>query len=270
MGDVSGANRAIQEFLSLSRAPCDKLDLTLGKASLLMGCAELIEAMPMPWLFDADAVRLRGEEIAGELVALLKSDAMTTSTSIKMLGIAHGWGGLIFALLRWARATQRDVDSIVPSALDALATLAEPHGGGVRWPVYNATRSPSFMDGWCNGTAGHVMLFALAHDMLRTGSFGELAERAAMSAWETDMQIGTLCCGLAGTGYALAAVHRLTGAEVWLQRARTVARRAAADNSKYFFRDALYKGAVGVAVLAEDLKQPETAAMPLFEPTRNG
>jgi len=55
---------------------------------------------------------------------------------------------------------------------------------------------------------------------------------------------------------------------VWLQRARAVARRAAADSSKHFFRDALYKGAVGVALLAEDLKQPETAAMPLFEPTR--
>ena len=268
MGDVNGANRAIQAFVALSRAPCDKPDLTLGKASLLMGCTELIEAMPMPWLFDAEAVRARGEEIADELLTLLKSDTMATSTNIRMLGIAHGWGGLIFALLRWARATEKGVDPIVVAALDELATLAEPHGGGVRWPVHNANSPASFMDGWCNGTAGHVMLFAFAHEMLGTGSFGELAERAAMSAWETEMQIGTLCCGLGGTAYALAAMHRLTGAEVWLQRARAAAARAAADSSKHFLRDALYKGAVGVALLAEDLQQPETAAMPLFEPVR--
>jgi hypothetical protein len=30
----------------------------------------------------------------------------------------------------------------------------------------------------------------------------------------------------------------------------------------------LYKGAVGVALLTEDLNHPEKAAMPLFEPTR--
>ena len=44
-------------------------------------------------------------------------------------------------------------------------------------------------------------------------------------------------------------------------------RRAAADSSKSFLRDSLYKGAVGVAVLAEDLKHPDSASMPLFEPT---
>ena len=267
MGDPTGANRAIQSFVAQSRGPCDRFDLTLGKASLLIGCAELMEAMPIAWFFDVQAVRLRGEEIAGELVTLLRSEQMAKSTIISALGVAHGWSGLIFALLRWARAIGKEADPILVAKLDELASLAEPHGGGLRWPVRNVNFTPSFMEGWCNGTAGHGMLFALAHDVLGTGRFGEIAERAAMSAWASEMQHGTLCCGLGGIGYAFAAVHRLTGSDMWLHRAHAAARRAAADSSKHFLRDALYKGAVGVAVLAEDLKQPKTAAMPLFEPT---
>jgi len=110
--------------------------------------------------------------------------------------------------LRWAKATRTNPDSIVTQKLSELASLAEPHGGGVRWPVHNATRAPIFMDGWCNGTAGHVLLFALAYDVLRVDGFAELAERGAESAWAAEMELGTLCCGLASIGYAFTAAYQ--------------------------------------------------------------
>ena len=269
MGDVPGANTASKSFVGRSRGPCKSLDVTLGKASLLIGCTELVEAMPVPWFVDLESVRLRGDEIAEELTALIKSERLATSKDITTLGIAHGWAGFIFALLRWAQATGRNVDASLVGALDQLAALAEPHGAGVRWPVHNGTTaSPSYMEGWCNGTAGYTMLFALAHDILRVASYGDLAERAAVSAWAAETRSGSLCCGLGGIAYALLAAHRLTGSELWLERARMTTRRAAADSSKHFIRDSLYKGTVGVALLAEDLKHPSSAAMPLFEPTR--
>jgi hypothetical protein len=96
--------------------------------------------------------------------------------------------------------------------------------------------------------------------------FAELAERAAISAWNSEIPLGTLCCGQGGIAYGLLAVYRITGSAHWLQRARACLRRAAADRSPHFLRDALYKGAVGLALLAEELQSPETAAMPLFEP----
>ena len=210
MGDLSGANNAIRSFVERSRGPCKSLDLTLGKASLLIGCTELLEAMPVPWFVDLELVRARGEEIAGELTALIKSEQIATSAEVTTLGIAHGWAGFIFALLRWARATGKNVDPILVPALDELAALAEPHGAGVRWPVHNSTdASPSYMEGWCNGTAGHTMLFAFAYDILRETRYGDLAERAAISAWTAETRLGTLCCGLGGIGYALLAAHRL-------------------------------------------------------------
>jgi serine/threonine protein kinase len=268
MGDLSGANSAMTSFLAKSRGVCTSPDLTLGKASLLIGCTELIEAMPVPWGVDLEAVRERGDELATELAAFVASDRVATSRALTTLGIAHGWAGIIFAVMRWTRASEKKVTATVVQALDELVTLAEPHGAGIRWPVHNGTvHAATYMDGWCNGAAGHSMLFALAHEVLGVGVYADLAERAAMGAWASDMRLGTLCCGLGGIGYASLAAYRVTGSKLWCERAHVAARRAAADSSRSFLRDSLYKGAVGVARLAEDLKNPGSASMPFFEPT---
>lgn len=266
MGDVSGANSAIQSYLTRSRRPCAGIDLTLGKGSLLIGCTEILEAAPVRWFVDVEAVRARGDEIAEQLRAAIHSEHIATSTVFTTLGVAHGWAGYLFALLRWAKATGREVDGAVIDALDELALLAEPHGAGVRWPIHNGTiGDAAYMEGWCNGTAGYAMLFVLANNILGLGKYGDLAERAAISASAAETRLGTLCCGLGGIGYALLAIYRLTGSELWLERARVATRRAAADSSRHFLRDSLYKGSAGVAVLAEHLKEPDFAAMPLFE-----
>ncbi|HUD27087.1 MAG TPA: lanthionine synthetase LanC family protein [Burkholderiaceae bacterium] len=268
-GDAATSNWAMRAFVDHSRGTNDdvegdsELDAALGKGSLLLGCAELIEAVPSLAEFERAGVRARGEELAHDLLGSLQAGPIE-SASRKTLGIAHGWGGLIFALLRWARASGRPPDLAVRDRLDELAMLAEPDGAGARWPVVRG--GSSFMDGWCNGSAGHVMLCALAFEVTGDARFGELAERAAISAWNSDIPLGTLCCGQAGIGYALLAVHRVTGSQRWVERARGCARLAAADRSPHFLRDALYKGAVGVALLAEELNAPAAAAMPLFEP----
>ena len=55
-------------------------------------------------------------------------------------------------------------------------------------------------------------------------------------------------------------------AAAWLDRGIALAERAArAVRRDPLRRDSLYKGEVGVAVLAADLARPDWAAMPLFE-----
>ena len=265
-GDIDGATRAIHAFVGHSHRPSKNPDLTLGKASLLIGLSELVEALPSPWFISLEPVIRRGDELVAELIEIIKTESISSSSRVPSLGIAHGWAGILFAIMRWAKATKTYPDKIVAERLYELASFAEPHGLGMRWPVHNATRPASFIDGWCNGTAGHVMLFALSHDVLGTNAFDELVERAAESAWATETRLGTLCCGLGGMGYAFAATYRLTGSQKWIQRARMFARRAAADNSKHFFSNSLYKGSVGVALLTEALNEPSDVAMPLFEP----
>src|SRR5437762_1632839 len=87
---------------SYARMPSRNPDLTLGSASILIGLAELLETFAPSWLVDITGVRDRGYEIAHSLSQQLGSDSIASSTELPSLGIAHGWAGLIFALLRWA------------------------------------------------------------------------------------------------------------------------------------------------------------------------
>jgi serine/threonine-protein kinase len=266
LSDAAGAARAIEAFVQRSRGPCDNPDLTVGASSLLLGCAELVESARTCWLPELSLVRHRGDEIAADLSKILDSERIATSTRIQFLGMAHGWAGLVFALLRWTRATQLSVQPLLAAKLDELAKLAIRHDGGLCWTMHN--HSSSLMPGWCHGTAGYTMLFALAHEVQRTPRHADLAERAAASAWSIQPSHGSLCCGNGGNGYAFLAAYRVTGDRVWLGRARAAARRALRETSKLSSRDSLYKGRLGVGLLASELERPSTASMPLFEPVR--
>jgi serine/threonine protein kinase len=268
--DGATANRAVGAFVKHSLGPnhgverASQLDAVVGEASLLLGCSELIEAIPESPDFDLAAVRGRGDELAGEICKFIGSSTIEASEQLATLGMAHGWGGMAFALLRWARANGRAPAPSVRARLDELAALAEPHGAGLHWPVQWG--GSTFLEGWCNGSAGYAMLYALTCRLFDEPGFAELAERAAISAWNSDIAVGTLCCGQAGIAYAMLAAYRVTGSEQWLLRAKSCWRRAAQDPSPHLLQDALYKGAVGLALLAEELESPEAAAMPLFEP----
>jgi len=231
-----------------------------------LGCAELVEATPAASPVDLRPVQIRGDQIAEELLGILRSDQIAASTRIAYLGIAHGWAGLLFTLLRWTRAMRRQASLVLPAKLDELAALAVAHNRGLCWTVHNNTTW--LMPGWCNGTAGYTMLFALAHEVLGDEEYSRIAVGAAESAWAIKTQGGSLCCGNAGNGYAFLAAYRLTGSGIWLRRARAAARQAATDRSEHHYPDALYKGALGVVLLGCELQRPRKAAMPLFEPTR--
>ena len=99
-----------------------------------------------------------------------------------------------------------------------------------------------------------------------------LAERAGLDAWESESAIGSLCCGFAGQAYALLNLYKRTDDKTWRHRAQAQAQRAARSmlatspgGESNERMDSLYKGGLGVAVLAADLERPQFAAMPFFE-----
>jgi serine/threonine protein kinase len=237
-GEAASARKALSDFDAASRAPCEYIDLTLGKAGLLVGCAEVLEAARGALGVDESPVLARGGELRDEIQRVVARSEIATDVSTRSLGIAHGWGGLLFALLRWCQAAGEAAEPY-RGKLEELAALREPDGTGIRWPMHNRSIDrPTYMSGWCNGPAGHALLWALAH----------------------DLPLGNLCCGLAGVGYACAAAHRVTGDAVWLSRARNAGRRACEDRSPEFHRDSLYKGAVGAVLLLEQLDCGSAAA----------
>jgi serine/threonine-protein kinase len=257
--------------------------VTLGRAGLLLGCVFLLDALSHETLTGYLAEHSRklqacGREIQEQLWETIGSYApIRESKDLSNLGIAHGWAGLLYATLCWCAASGDPFPNGLSDRLHQLAECAEPVSRGLQWKWdLSHAHQPAVksMSGWCNGSAGYVFLWTQAHKATGEERYLELAEGAAWHVWETPGPIGNLCCGMAGQAYALLNLHHRTGDAIWLRRARDTARGAAAaieasrGNGPARLdarQESLYKGDMGIAVLAADLNWPEQGLMPMFE-----
>ena len=270
MNDVAGFKQACDEFVRASQDLSTNPDLTLGRAGTLVAFSTLIDLERSMPLVDLSSVRAAGDRLAASLTAYLEALApIAEEPTLRFLGIAHGWSGIVYALLRWREATGFATGAGLVARLDELASAAEPTADGMRWPRLRQdgrSRSGDFLPSWCNGTAGFVHLWLIAERVLGDEGYRELAYGAACDAFGPTETGVDLCCGLSGRAYALLALHRASGDEFWLREARTLALRALRPRMLDApFALSLYKGTVGPVVLAEELRAPMTASMPLFE-----
>jgi serine/threonine protein kinase len=270
MNDVVGFNQTCDDLVRASHDLATNPDLTLGRAGTLVAFSSVIDLGRSVPLADLSFVQAAGDRLAASLTAHLESLAhIAEEPTLRFLGIAHGWSGIVYALLRWREATGFRTGAGLLARLDQLASAGEPTADGLRWPRLRRdgrSRSGDFVPSWCNGTAGFVHLWLTAERVLGDEGYRELAYGAARDALG-PMESGVdLCCGLSGRAYALVALHRASGDEFWLGEARKLALRALRPRILDApFALSLYKGAVGPVVLAEELRVPMTASMPLFE-----
>jgi serine/threonine-protein kinase len=266
--DPMSQREGLAGFLAAVAQPATGLDLTLGRSSVLLGAAILLDALPEKGWIDPSPLRSLGDAILAELWEALDAKAEIEAAGIEYLGIAHGWAGFLYATLQWCSVSKKTIPQGVERRLLELAALALPVNRGLDWPwVLGRSGEPGTMSGWCNGACGYVFLWTLAYRLLGDQRYLELAQGAAWRSWEAPEQIITLCCGLAGRAYALLNLYRLTNEIVWLDRARDLAVRGArATNTPKDYPHSLYKGEFGLAVLAADLERPNEATMPFFEP----
>ena len=262
-GDDWGLQVALDAFVAEASEPCPHADVAFGRAGLLLGCALLLDALPAH--MDGAALRALGDDLHASLAGEQSAQPAIAESEKAALGAAHGWAGELFARLRWAQASGQAPPQ-VQARLEQLAALGQPAGRGLRWPhAVGALIQPGLDASWCNGTAGYVHLWTLAHHSFGDEAYARVARMAAWSAYTGAEAAGDLCCGHAGRAYALLSMYRHDGDRRWALRARELADGAAEGvRRKALRRDSLYKGEVGVALLAADIEAPEDACMPLF------
>jgi serine/threonine-protein kinase len=268
-GDYLAQRRAVDAFVRAASVPCPDLDVAFGRAGLLIACAQLLEALP-PEIDPADITSL-GDSLTASIETELEHEpAMIDSREHTKLGAAHGWAGYLYALLRWNAATGSKPSPSIAGRLEQLLALGHARGRAMYWPM--DTRAPvieaPLAASWCNGSAGYVPLWTLAHTVLGDERYARLAMAAAWGAYDGHAAApGDICCGLAGRAYALASMYCHGGDPVWLTRARLLAGRAAERILDDAHRPySLYKGKVGVALLADEITAPGPAGLPLFAP----
>jgi serine/threonine-protein kinase len=266
--DAEQRRRAVEAFTACARQAEPRLELAFGMAGTLLGCAILTDALRQSSAEDAALLQALGEDLSARILRELDAlPPIGEAAAPPSLGMAHGWGGILYALLTWARATGGPPPKL-EARLDQLAALATPCGRGLAWPITVGGHrgADGLRASWCNGAAGLVYLWTLAHDQFGDPAYAELATAAGWTAYEGPATGGDLCCGLAGRAYALLHLYRRGAGELWRERAQDLAGRAAEDIRVHALRrDSLYKGEIGVALLAVDLERPEEARMPFFE-----
>jgi hypothetical protein len=264
MGDVGTQRRCVEGFLWASRRPCAQLDLTLGRSGSLLAASMLLAIHEA---HDAAALRAFGRETMTQIWSELDArPALPSSPPNTYLGMAHGWTGYLYAALRWCAASGDELPASLVARLEELKQLKMRKGRGVYWRRLADSAPYDVMSGWCNGSAGQVFLWTLAHRVLGDDECLDLAEQCALHTWGEPRATADLCCGSAGRAYALLNLYRHTGATEWLSRARQLANHAASTATATAMRpNALWKGELGTAVLIADLASPENAAMPFFE-----
>lgn len=256
--------QATSAFVQAARQPHEDLDLFRGRSGQLLSAALLLDVQS-----ELEDLRMLGDDLlAGLWREVDPLPPISEDRERPVLGIAHGWAGYLYASLQWCRASGSPPPSRLKDRLDELGACARPWGRGLRWRWHGAESRWGLgsMSGWCNGSAGYVFLWTLAHRMLGDPAYEALAEGAAWNAWEDPGRNASLCCGLAGRAYALLNLYKHGGGPEWLARARDLTERAAQEASRLTDPpQSLYKGELGIAVLAADLDRPEQAAMPFFE-----
>lgn len=272
--EAAATGRFLRRAGRFGRGGWKSSDLTLGAAGALLAASDLLPGSP-------PSVRPELERVGRELLDLVRSGGqgggpVEAGDGLRALGMAHGWAGRLYAALRWCRASGERLPPECEERLFELAALAEPWGRGLRWPRLAADGTDlGSLAGWCKGSAGFYFLWDEALRRFPEGvenPFARLREGAAWNAWEGRDEGADLCCGIAGRSYALLSLFRRTGEVAWRERAHALAERAARAASRPErggdAADALFKGALGVAVLGVDLEAPESAAFPFFEEAR--
>ena len=233
-------------------------DATVGLASVILGCCELLEQL------DSKSAALHSLHAVGEE---LVDRTFGGLRGLSYYGAAHGDAGILYAGLRFARATGGALREGIRADLDRLLEIAQPAGDALRWP--RGPGRPESWAGWCHGSAGWALLWLEAYRAFGDERYATVAERAGLDCVaRPSRSLCTLCCGAAGQAYAALALHRASGDRRWLRHADTLADIAVrTSGAATSHPGSLYKGDVGVVLLAAEIGRPSLGAMPLFEPS---
>jgi serine/threonine-protein kinase len=263
--DHEGAAQAIEGFLEAAwlgrewddpRATKLVSDLANGAAGVLLGAATLL-----PHAAGAGQrarLLVLGRELRDLLAREVRHDRVTTASPY--LGFAHGMAGAMFALLRWADAAKEDSSPGLEQTLGWLAGRANIVDGAAAWPVFAAGPNATAWSGWCHGSAGYAILWARAAQHFGNRDYEYLAVCAAEDAWRArDRMTASLCCGVGGAALAVSEVGRLVGEARWRKRAQFGAALAVRSVGVIPNSESLFKGDVGLGLVAVEALDPSGA-----------
>lgn len=263
------ASRAISCFTASVSEPGP--DVIWGAAGLLLAAIALLHEKALPSAdrrrlerFSAEMARRCSEYVYSQIPNMPTSDVLNRS-------FAHGWPGVVYALLRFQRYGDSSLASFLQTVLDRAAenSISFSHNAGGEWE----TAPPSarwFHTSWCNGASGMVYLWTEAYRTLGNEAFQKRAFDAALFAGNAvapqSIYSLSMCCGLASQAYAVARMYRIGEGKAWKGRSIQIAllvEKLARQHPLPQY--SLLRGAAGHSILYAHLLVGSSPRLPLIE-----
>jgi hypothetical protein len=207
MGDIRGTHLAVDRFCSSAlHRPSHRADVNLGGVGLALAADRLMSS-PL-----STAQRRQLKALRDQLIAHAWQTVNPDFPGRSRLGFAHGIAGLLFGALTNPKSNE------ARKAADNLRRLPVMIRKGIRWPV--RAGGDFFMPGWCNGVAGHLLMWTRLWQCSHQSDDREMMERIAWGVIESRTAVGNVCCGAAGQALALASFAAATQDASWQKRAR--------------------------------------------------
>ena len=242
-GDAGLADRVHE--LVLTHPAAETNELMVGTPGAMLVAEAMLAWTGEPRWDDA------WRECAARVEAARDADGLWTQhlpgEESRYLGPAHGYAGNMRVLANRGRTPE-------PANLEPYVLRED---GLANWIPRVGGRPDEIRVQWCHGAAGMVATLGDLLDLELALAGGELTWRAGPLAKGPG-----LCHGTAGNAYAFLVLHRRTGDELWLDRARAFAmhaigqverERTALGRGRY----SLFTGDAGVALFLRHLLDGE-------------
>ncbi len=150
---------------------------------------------------------------------------------VQLLGAGHGFAGNAYPLLRGASLLSAERRAqLYDRCVETLRATAIVDGDAANWPPGVGSPRPGrtkVLVQWCHGAPGIVTGLA-DFPPGHSPEFDDWLVRAGRTVWRAGplAKGAGLCHGTAGNGYAFLKLHRRTGDDAWLARARAFAMHA--------------------------------------------
>jgi eukaryotic-like serine/threonine-protein kinase len=198
MRDLTGADTAARRFLKLAKSRLSPIaDLHLGGLGLALAAKHLTSLASSPGL---------RSELSNFSRRIVRNAWAKTGVAIRpnqLLGFAHGAAGQVFTT--YACGEQKIASPLIQQLRETAISFQK----APIWPV--RAGSHHFWPGWCNGLAGHLLMWAKVWQHSHANDDRELLDRLASGVWKYRMQPGSICCGAAGQAIALASFSSAVG-----------------------------------------------------------
>jgi serine/threonine-protein kinase len=271
--DAERLARSVEALTAIDASIEPRLELMSGRSGLLLASARLMDFQPLHADDAAAKIRAFGNDVANGIIRNLEHRQwVLPNACVGNLGLAHGWAGVLYALLRWQEHSGTDLKRVLAPRLDQIATLARPRGRGIWWPMNTEDQraDDSFCASWCNGSAGYTHLWLTAFRASGDPNHLEFAKLSAWTSYEAPMTSTNMCCGTVGRAYSLLETFKVTGDEAWRERAVDLHARALQlrkDDGRAPL--SLFKDRVSAELLEVELAAQDPLGMPMFETHRS-